>query len=102
MILEVGSGLGKPTFAFAHELHPFLAFGVESELERWQLSVHNHRRIYEESITPGSHISCNGVWFIRSNILAANTFDPFTHIYQFDIGIPPDLFFEMAKKFNDR
>ena len=40
------------------------------------------------------------VSFVNSDIDAAATFDPFTHVYQFDVGFPPALQRSIARKFN--
>jgi hypothetical protein len=46
-------------------------------------------------------MSVNGnVYFINSDIDAAVTLDPFTHIYMFDVGFPPALQKSIARKFN--
>ena len=40
------------------------------------------------------------VFFLRNDILAATTLDPFTHVYSFDIGFPPSVQRLIAAKFN--
>ena len=40
------------------------------------------------------------VYFQHCDIREAATFDPFSHVYMFDIGFPPTLFGELAAKFN--
>jgi len=39
-------------------------------------------------------------YFAHGNILEAKTFDPFTHVYQFDVGFPPPLLAQEAVQFN--
>ena len=101
-IADIGSGLGKPIFHIANVCQPMLAVGVEVEELRWKLSMHNLKCVYEQSLSEDSTLRCNGVWFIHSDISLAATFDPFTHLYAFDIGMPEDLFKKMANMFNSR
>ena len=39
-------------------------------------------------------------FFVHSDIDRAGTLNPFTHIYMFDSGFPPELHFGLATKFN--
>ena len=102
LVIDVGSGLGKPSFAIANKFHPLLSFGVEVEYDRWKLSMANLKGIFKKSMAENSRTSCHGTWFINADILDAVTFDPFTILYQFDRGMPADLFYAMAEKFNNR
>ena len=101
-IADIGSGLGKPIFHIANVCQPMLAVGIEVEELRWKLSMHNLKCVYEQSLSEDSPLRCNGIWFLHSDIAEAETFDPFTHIYAFDIGMPEDLFKKMAEMFNNR
>jgi hypothetical protein len=47
----------------------------------------------------GGSINQN-VSFENNNIDQANTLNPFTHIYMFDVGFPSDLHYRIAKQFN--
>ncbi len=50
-----------------------------------------------------SNLKLNGgVNFISGDIDIATSTDPFTHIYQFDLGFPPPLQQSIARKFNSR
>jgi hypothetical protein len=40
------------------------------------------------------------IFFHYGDITEARTLDPFTHVYMFDIGFPPTLFYEIADRFN--
>jgi hypothetical protein len=46
----------------------------------------------------------NGVrgntFFVNDDIRSARTFDPFTHVYMFDVGFPPKLHRQLAVMFN--
>jgi hypothetical protein len=43
---------------------------------------------------------CWNVIFVHSDIASAMMFDPFTHVYMFIIGFPPDLWTELARIWN--
>lgn len=40
------------------------------------------------------------IFFHYGDITEARTLDPFTHVYMFDIGFPPTLFYDIADRFN--
>lgn len=40
------------------------------------------------------------IFFHYGDITEADTLDPFTHVYMFDIGFPPTLFYGIADRFN--
>ncbi len=40
------------------------------------------------------------IFFHYGDITEAATLDPFTHVYMFDIGFPPALFYQIADRFN--
>lgn len=51
--------------------------------------------------SPKNEKSLNGnIFFLRSDIDQADTLNPFTHIYMFDVGFPLLLHCSIAKKFN--
>ena len=63
----------------------------------------------EEDLNAGSENAAiagvklnGGVNFISGDIDIATSTDPFTHIYQFDLGFPPPLQQSIARKFNNR
>ena len=95
--IDIGSGLGKPNFHVAHVVHPLLSIGVEVEELRYLLSIDNLATILKNV-----SIDSNSVSFIKRDILESMSLDPFTHIYQFDIGFPPYLLKELAIRFNRR
>jgi len=109
--IDVGSGIGKPNLHVAQ--YPGVAFscGVEMEHTRWSLgmtclkacldvAVHNETQ-NSSSITNKSNQIQGNTMFLHSNILEAKTFDPFTHVYMFSIGFPPDLWIQLAEKWNE-
>lgn len=55
------------------------------------------------SLEGDSDLSVNHeVNFIVGDIDKAESFDPFTHIYMYDLGFPPELQQSIAQKFNTR
>lgn len=94
--LDVGSGLGKPNFHVAQDPQVCLSVGVELEHIRWQLSM-NHLSAVLQKVKderPGR------VFFLHMNINQAQTLNPFTHVYMYDIGFPPGLQKSLARTFN--
>jgi hypothetical protein len=63
------------------------------------LSIHNWKYI-EKKKTPEIYI--NNVMFISGDIALANSLDPFTHVYMYDIGFPIDLMRKIAISLNKR
>jgi len=46
--------------------------------------------------------SINGnIFFANSDILEADTLNPFSHVYMFDVGFPPELHCSIAQLFNN-
>ncbi|CAM9758540.1 unnamed protein product [Phaeothamnion confervicola] len=101
--LDVGSGLGKPNF---HDPGCQISYGVELEEVRWRLSIHNLRAVLYADAGTGSEkkekapLRQHNVIFARADITDASTFDPFTHVYTFDVGFPPATLGRMAAMFN--
>ncbi|KAJ1460364.1 hypothetical protein M885DRAFT_612421 [Pelagophyceae sp. CCMP2097] len=90
--IDVGSGLGKPNFHVAADPGVEFSYGIEMEKVRWELSMHNLVQVNEKIKS-----RC---YFAHGNITAAKTFDPFTHVYMFDVGFPPPLLGQLATMFN--
>jgi hypothetical protein len=97
--IDVGSGLGKPSLHVSQDPGCQLSFGIELELVRWQLSIHNHRSLLLTEPPEGGNRPSN-VYFMHGDMQQAKTFDPFTHVYMFDLGFPPSTFSVLAKAFN--
>ena len=104
--LDVGSGLGKPNLHVAQ--HPGVEFscGVECELNRWKLGMVclNACLGYEDLETQSSAATNTllqgNTMFLNTNIMNAKTFDPFTHVYMFSVGFPPNLWDCLAAMWN--
>ena len=110
--IDVGSGLGKPNFHAAQDPQCRLSVGVELEDIRWHLSMYNLKHTLTDT-TRGKPMGqldgdddkedplLSGVNFMVGDIDNAASTDPFTHIYMYDLGFPPSLQKNIAKKFNN-
>ncbi|CAM9393372.1 unnamed protein product [Ectocarpus fasciculatus] len=99
--IDVGAGLGKPNFHVAQDPGVEISYGLELEVVRWELSIANHRMVLQDEGDNGVDIAKHNLFFARGDILGCETFDPFTHVYMFDIGFPPATLHEIANKFNN-
>lgn len=105
--IDVGSGIGKPNLHVAQ--FPGVAFscGVEVEHTRWALGMtclkatldaskeeREQKGLDEKSLIQGNTV------FLHRDIMEAKTFDPFTHVYMFSIGFPPNLWLKLSKMWN--
>lgn len=107
--IDVGSGIGKPNFHVAQ--YPGVSFscGVEVEHTRWALGMTCLKAVldvameHEDSddaiLSTRSCVRGNTV-FLHKDIMEAQTFDPFTHVYMFSIGFPPPLWLKLAEMWN--
>ncbi|KAL3931414.1 MAG: hypothetical protein SGARI_004214, partial [Bacillariaceae sp.] len=115
--IDVGSGIGKPNLHVAQ--YPGVAFscGVEMEHTRWSLGMTCLKACLDKAVEQrqdnslsqstdddddddASLIQGNTV-FLHKNITEAKTFDPFTHVYMFSIGFPPDLWLNLSEQWNN-
>jgi len=113
--IDVGSGIGKPNLHVAQYPGVEFSCGVEMEHTRWSLgmtclnacldSAAIQQEKEEEENTKKKKSTNNlllqgNTMFLHSNICEAKTFDPFTHVYMFSIGFPPNLWIELSKVWN--
>jgi hypothetical protein len=98
-IIDIGSGLGKPNVHAALSPSVAVSYGVELIELRWQLSLHVLKRLLSHSDSTVANAATN-CYFGHGDITAARTLDPFTHVYMFDVGFPPDVMIHIAKAFN--
>lgn len=98
--IDVGSGLGKPNFHALQSPAVSLSLGVELEEIRWILAMHNLNYYINALKKESTIIPNHNINFICGDIDAASSLDPFTHIYMYDLGFPPDLQKSIANKFN--
>lgn len=88
--IDVGCGLGKPSLHVAQYPGVEFSYGIEMEHVRWMLGMANLNQVLQaakndeedEMVTDIRH-SC---YFAHGDITEAQYFDPFTHVYMFDIG----------------
>lgn len=106
--IDVGCGLGKPNLHVAQDPQVEFSYGIEMEHVRWMLGLSNLKEVFRfkkkqelrtKNISPEKSIS-HRCYLAHGDITEANFFDPFTHVYMFDIGFPPKLFKQLAKMFN--
>ena len=97
VFIDVGAGLGKPNMHVAIDPAVRYSVGVEMEHVRWLLSMHNLKHYLEAPPADPEIEKPANVAFMHGDIIKAKSFDPFTHIYMFDIGFPPALFMHIAE-----
>jgi hypothetical protein len=97
LFLDVGSGLGKPNFHVAIDPGVEVSYGVELEDLRWHLSLHNLKSVLA---LDSNKSKPNRTIFTAGDITDARTLNPFSHIYSFDVGFPPDVMDQLATIFN--
>ena len=127
IFIDVGAGLGKPNIHVAQYPGVAASYGIEHEQVRWQLSLHNLKHLLqaaeaeaqEVAVTAAAAVEAEAkevaaatavaaaanrinhkIFFHYGDVTEARTLDPFTHVYMFDIGFPPALFYEIADRFN--
>lgn len=94
--IDIGSGLGKPNLHVALNPGVKLSYGIELEQLRWQLSMHNLRFVINEVAEMRKSV----VYFANKDATELDDFEPFTHVYMFDVGFPPAVFVSLANAFN--
>ena len=106
--IDVGSGLGKPNLHVAQDPKVEFSYGIEMEHVRWVLGMSNLKVVLKDACTQQKskkkltedEIIGHRCTFKHGDITEANYFDPFTHVYMFDIGFPPKLFKVLGEMFN--
>jgi len=106
--IDVGSGLGKPNLHVTQDPAVEFSYGIEMEQVRWMLGMSNLKVVLQdahEQETSGKDFAedekiRHRCTFAHGDITEANYFDPFTHVYMFDIGFPPKLFKQLGQMFN--
>lgn len=128
IFIDVGAGLGKPNIHVAQYPGVAASYGIEHEQVRWQLSLHNLKHLLQaaeaeaqeaaetaaaaveaevdaEAAAAAAVVAAadrinHKIFFHYGDVTEARRLDPFTHVYMFDIGFPPALFYEIADRFN--
>jgi len=106
--LDVGSGIGKPNLHVAQYPGVEFSCGIEMEYSRWLLGMTCLKACLTAAATAASApalassaMAVQGkTMFVFDTITKARTFDPFTHVYMFSIGFPPDLWEKLATMWN--
>jgi hypothetical protein len=105
--IDVGSGLGKPNLHVSQDPGVQFSYGIEMEHVRWMLGMSNLKVVLGEAYKQEMEGTVSGndkighrCIFQHGDITEANYFDPFTHVYMFDIGFPPKLFKLLGEMFN--
>jgi hypothetical protein len=106
--IDVGSGIGKPNIHVCQDPGVSFSYGIEMERSRWMLGMTSLKAVIDaaqlqsqsrEQLSSQEKIGYN-CYFAHGNIMQADTFDPFTHVYMFSIGFPPCLWVKLANMFN--
>ena len=89
--IDVGCGLGKPNLHVVQSPGVEFSYGIEMEHTRWMLGIANMAQVLKQAKM--DEIEGRTKDFIGYNcvlehgdIRDAKFFDPFTHVYMFDIG----------------
>ncbi len=109
--IDVGSGIGKPNLHVAQNPGVEFSCGVEMEHNRWSLgmsclkaclnaAVVEREEALAETKENNELLLQGNTMFMHNNILEAKTFDPFTHVYMFSIGFPPELWEGLSTMWN--
>ena len=102
VFLDVGAGLGKPSMHMAIATNCRASLGIEVERIRFKLSVANLRELYRETHgalsktgreTPNLFLAC-------ADVMDLPLFNPVTHLFVFDVGMPPAVMCHIAHTFN--
>lgn len=92
--IDIGSGLGKPSFHVACRVECELSYGIENAFIRQHLCMMNLIAVLsEETIT-------SMIGFQLCDALELTNIEPFTHVFQFDLAFPPNLLYNIADAFN--
>jgi len=95
--LDIGAGLGKPNLHVALDPGVSMSFGIELENLRHQLSLYNlsHCLLEVEQLKKNPN-----VYFLHHDATDMVSLNPFSHVYMFDVGFPPDALVSLANSFN--
>ena len=85
ILLDVGSGVGKPTIYFAHNPGLDCCIGIECDRTRWCLSMQNAYYVLLDSFLKSDSNKVN-LWFLHIDLKELTCFNRCTHIYSFTCG----------------
>lgn len=108
--IDVGSGIGKPNLHVIQDPGVEFSFGIEIDESRWLLGMNCLKVVldtaYEQqcrnisSDMPDDEQIRHNCIFAMGDIRKARTFDPFTHVYMFSVGFPPELWCVLKEVWN--
>ncbi len=84
--IDVGSGLGKPNLHVTQDPGVEFSYGIEMEHVRWVLGMSNLNMVLQYAAKNPCKDIRHRCCFQHGDITQAKYFDPFTHVYMFDIG----------------
>lgn len=84
--IDVGSGLGKPNLHVTQDPGVEFSYGIEMEHVRWILGMSNLNMVLQHAKKHPEEDIRHRCIFQHGDITEAKYFDPFTHVYMFDIG----------------
>ena len=102
--IDVGSGIGKPNLHVTQDPGVEFSYGIEVEYDRWILGLNCLKGVLDEAVKEENETGSTDIqhhcYFAHNDMRDAKTFDPFTHVYMFSIGFPPDLWEVLAAMWN--
>ena len=93
-------GLGKPNLHVLLDPGVEYSFGVEDMRLRWALSMLNLKEALVKVSSLRDARVVPPVFFVRTDATTLANLEPFSHVYMFDIGFPPQTLKAIAKAFN--
>jgi hypothetical protein len=89
--IDVGCGLGKPNLHVAQYPGVAFSYGIEMEHVRWMLGMSNLEHVLKAAVEDEANGANSlkighSLYLSHGDITEAIFFDPFTHVYMFDIG----------------
>ncbi len=105
--IDVGCGGGKPNLPVAQDPGVAISIGIEVVENRWAVCMKHFSSVLKEAkeqegkeMSPDEQIGYN-CYFLNMDATEATSFDPFTHVYMFDIGFPPNVIKKISTIFNN-
>eukprot|EP00917_Polyrhabdina_sp_WS-2016_P027825 GHVP01059416.1.p1 GENE.GHVP01059416.1~~GHVP01059416.1.p1 ORF type:complete len:423 (-),score=69.61 GHVP01059416.1:293-1561(-) len=105
IFLDLGSGRGLPSFVAVSHGKVLASLGVEFDLVSFQLSVSHLLKWLNYLNQEGQTTRPNGgvipsIAFLHKDASQLSAFDPVTHIFSFDLAMPPNLINSFVQSFN--
>ena len=97
--IDVGCGVGKPSLHVAQYPGVEFAFGIEIDKLRTNIGHINVKHVLKEA--ENNPKMAHNCILQYGDILEAESFDPFTHIYMYDVGFDPETMHGIAERFNN-